>query len=71
SEHKYIGRNKEHMTFVFQKGKGTFNVIAWGFVKRWEEIKHHEKFDLVGIPEINEWNNIQEVRIQLIDIDGK
>ncbi|MGL5956071.1 MAG: single-stranded-DNA-specific exonuclease RecJ, partial [Brevinema sp.] len=45
SEHKYIGRNKEHMTFVFQKGKGTFNVIAWGFVKRWEEIKHHEKFD--------------------------
>ncbi|MGL4677452.1 MAG: single-stranded-DNA-specific exonuclease RecJ [Brevinema sp.] len=70
-ELKYIGRNKEHMIFVFQKGKGTFNVIAWGFAKRWEELKHHEKFDLVGIPEINEWNNILEARLQLIDIDGK
>ncbi len=70
-EQKYIGKNKEHMTFVFQKGKSTFNVIAWGFAKRWEELKHHEKFDLVGTPEINDWNNLQEIRLQLIDIDGK
>ncbi len=70
-EQKYIGKNKEHMTFVFQKGKSSFNVIAWGFAKRWEELKHHEKFDLVGTPEINDWNNLQEIRLQLIDIDGK
>lgn len=70
-EQKYIGKNKEHMTFMFQKGKGTFNVIAWGFAKRWEELKNYQKFDLVGIPEINEWNNNFEIRLQLIDIDGK
>ncbi len=70
-EHRYIGKNKEHMTFVFRKGKGTFNVIAWGFAKKWEDVKNHEKFDLVGTPEINDWNNTQEIRLQLIDIDGK
>ena len=70
-EAKYIGKNKEHMTFIFQKGKTPFNVIAWGFTKRWEDLKSHTNFDLVGIPEINDWNNSQEVRLQLIDIDGK
>ncbi|MDK2817979.1 MAG: single-stranded-DNA-specific exonuclease RecJ [Spirochaetota bacterium] len=70
-EAKYIGKNKEHMTFIFQKDKTPFNVIAWGFSKRWEELKNHTSFDIVGIPEINDWNNTQEVRLQLIDIDGK
>jgi len=68
---RYIGRNKEHMIFVFLKEKTEFNVIAWGFATRWNTLKHYTKFDLVGSPEINNWNNVQEIRLQLIDIDGK
>ena len=68
---RYIGKNKEHMILRFLKGKTEFNVIAWGFAKRWQEVKSHQKFDIVGIPEINTWNDTQEVRLQLIDIDGK
>ncbi len=70
-EAKYIGKNREHMTFTFQKGKTSFDVIAWGFAKRWDDLKDFTNFDIVGIPEINDWNNAQEVRLQLIDIDGK
>ncbi|MGL4367601.1 MAG: single-stranded-DNA-specific exonuclease RecJ [Brevinemataceae bacterium] len=70
-EQRYIGKNKDHLIFVFRKDSFTFNVIAWGFAERWNLIKNCKSFDLVGIPEINEWNNTQEVRLQLIDIEGK
>lgn len=66
-----IGKSKEHMIFTFLKGKTKFEVVAWGFAEKWEGLKHHLKFDLVGIPEINTWNDVQTVRLQLIDIDGK
>ncbi|MGL4388266.1 MAG: exonuclease domain-containing protein, partial [Brevinema sp.] len=70
-EQKTIGKNKEHMFFKFKKGKKEFSAIAWGFSSRWNELKNSTSFDVVGIPEINEWNNHSEVRFQVIDINGR
>lgn len=70
-EAKPIGRNKEHLIFTFLKGKTEFKTIAWSFAERWDQIQHHQTFDIVGIPEINIWNDIEEVRLQLVDISPK
>ncbi|MGL4393891.1 MAG: single-stranded-DNA-specific exonuclease RecJ [Brevinema sp.] len=70
-EQKTIGKNKDHVFFKFKKGEKEFNGVAWGFAGRWEEIKNSTNFDLVGIPEINEWNNNTEVRLEIIDMNGR
>ncbi|MGL4562872.1 MAG: single-stranded-DNA-specific exonuclease RecJ [Brevinema sp.] len=70
-EQKNIGKNKEHVFFKFRKGKKQFSAIAWGFASRWNELKDSAEFDVVGIPEINEWNDNAEVRFQIIDINGR
>lgn len=70
-EAKPFGRTKEHMSFIFLKGKTQFKAIAWNFLQRWEEIPKTEKYDIVGTPEINVWNNNEEVRLQLADIEPR
>ncbi|MGL5722340.1 MAG: single-stranded-DNA-specific exonuclease RecJ [Brevinema sp.] len=70
-EAKPFGRTKEHMSFIFLKGKTEFKAIAWTFLQRWEELPPSEKYDIVGIPEINQWNGNEEVRLQLLDVNPK
>ncbi|MGC8765311.1 MAG: single-stranded-DNA-specific exonuclease RecJ [Brevinematia bacterium] len=66
---KEIGRKQEHLSFAVMKDGISINVIGWKFFEKLrDKLDEGKKYDLVVRPEINTFNNEEEVRLILLDI---
>ncbi|MCX7820964.1 MAG: single-stranded-DNA-specific exonuclease RecJ [Brevinematales bacterium] len=66
---KSIGKKQEHVLFKIEKDGKTLNVVGWNFSEKLKEaIFEGIEINLVARPEINVYNNEEEVRLIFVDI---
>lgn len=69
---KVIGKKNDHCIFQIEKGGVRLSVIAWGMAAEMKDLMDQNTyFDLVGRPEINRYQGNEEVRLSLVDVEGK
>ncbi|MEJ5284616.1 MAG: single-stranded-DNA-specific exonuclease RecJ [Brevinematales bacterium] len=64
-----IGKKQEHILFTIEKDGKTINVVGWNLNDKLREIINEGlEIDLIAKPEINLFNNEEEVRLIFSDI---
>ncbi len=67
-----IGKKQEHILFTIEKDNKTLNVIGWNYNEKFKDlIKEDMVIDLIAKPEINSYNNEEEVRLIVSDLVKK
>ncbi len=64
-----IGKNQDHVLFTVSKNNISLNVVGWNFTSKLSNLFDETKsYNLIVKPEINSYNNEEEVRLVLLDI---
>ncbi|MBB5335440.1 single-stranded-DNA-specific exonuclease RecJ [Pectinatus brassicae] len=64
---KQIGRNEEHLKFIFNDKQKNYTVLAWNMAE-YAAVIANKKMDLVFQPEINLWNDKEYIQLIVKDI---
>lgn len=65
-EFKLIGKEQNHLKFVFSKNDKKFQAVKWS--ENELQIPLKAKCDIAFYPRLNEFNGIQNVQLEIIDI---
>ena len=68
----FFGKQKDHLQCLISKGESSLPAVGWSFKETltafgFEKLTD-QWFDIVATPEINRYNSIEQVRLNLIDI---
>lgn len=66
-EPRVIGERQNHLRLRFRQGNLSLGAVGWNMAARAKELAAGTHCSAVFTPEINEWNNRREVRIELRD----
>ncbi len=65
-----VGRDNSHLKFTIKKDRKDFEVIAFRMGQHINELKAHNKIDLVFNLEKNVWNNREKIQLTALDFRG-
>lgn len=68
-EVKFIGKEKNHVRFRAQQGKGRIEGVGFGFADVFESVDPPtDLFDIAYELNLNTWNGREKLEIKLLDI---
>ena len=65
-EFKFIGKEQNHLRLIFSKEDKKFQCVKWG--ENEFQIPLNSKCDIAFYPRLNEFNGVQSVQLEIIDV---
>ncbi len=65
-EFKFIGKEQNHLRLIFSKDDKKFQCVKWG--ENEFQIPLNSKCDIAFYPRLNEFNGVQSVQLEIIDV---
>lgn len=65
-EFKFIGKEQNHLRLIFSKEDKKFQCVKWG--ENEFQIPLNSKCDIAFYPRLNEFNGVQSIQLEIIDV---